>query len=34
MKVKLTESHGFWIFTTLTVFTIVGMWFFFKHKWL
>tara|TARA_R110000824_G_scaffold33981_1_gene108483 strand:+ start:6060 stop:6458 length:399 start_codon:yes stop_codon:yes gene_type:complete len=31
----LNESHGFWIFTALTVLTIVGMWIYFKkHKWL
>jgi len=31
----LTNHHGFWIFTLLTIGTAVGMWYYFKkHKWL
>ena len=31
----LNNHHGFWIFTFLTIGTIVGMWFYFKrNKWL
>lgn len=31
----LSNHHGFWIFTILTIFTIVVMWIYFrKHKWL
>ena len=31
----LTNHHGFWIFTILTIGTAVGMWYYFKkHKWL
>ena len=31
----LNEEHGFWIFSVLTVITIVVMWLYFKkHKWL
>ena len=31
----LSNHHGFWIFTTLTIGTAVGMWYYFKkHKWL
>ena len=31
----LSNHHGFWIFTFLTIGTIVGMWFYFKkNKWI
>lgn len=31
----LSNHHGFWIFTVLTIGTAVGMWYYFKkHKWL
>tara|TARA_Y100000592_G_scaffold60757_1_gene94934 strand:+ start:281 stop:667 length:387 start_codon:yes stop_codon:yes gene_type:complete len=31
----LNNHHGFWIFTFLTIGTIVGMWFYFKrNKWI
>jgi len=31
----LSNHHGFWIFTVLTIGTAVGMWGYFKkHKWL
>ena len=31
----LNEQHGFWIFTSLTILTIGGMWIYFKkNKWL
>ena len=31
----LSNHHGFWIFTFLTIGTIVGMWFIFKkNKWI
>lgn len=31
----LNNHHGFWIFSGLTIITIVGMFFYFKkHKWL
>ncbi len=31
----LSNHHGFWIFTALTIGTAVGMWYYFKkHKWL
>jgi magnesium transporter len=31
----LSNHHGFWIFTFLTIGTIIGMWFYFKrNKWL
>ena len=31
----LSNHHGFWIFTLLTIGTAAGMWFYFKkHKWL
>jgi Mg2+ and Co2+ transporters len=31
----LSNHHGFWIFTFLTIGTAAGMWFYFKkHKWL
>jgi magnesium transporter len=31
----LNNHHGFWIFTFLTIGTIIGMWFYFKrNKWL
>jgi|TARA_B100000085_G_C18338641_1_gene429368 magnesium transporter len=31
----ISDDHGFWIFTALTVGTIVGMWTYFKNnKWI
>ena len=31
----LSNHHGFWIFTFLTIGTIIGMWFYFKkNRWL
>ena len=31
----ISDDHGFWIFTVLTVGTIVGMWTYFKkNKWI
>jgi magnesium transporter len=31
----LNNHHGFWIFTFLTIGTIIGMWFYFKrNKWI
>jgi magnesium transporter len=31
----LSNHHGFWIFTFLTIGTIIGMWFYFKrNKWI
>ena len=31
----LNEAHGFWIFASLTLFTIGGMWVYFKkNKWI
>ena len=31
----LSNHHGFWIFTFLTIGTIVGLWFYFKrNKWI
>ena len=31
----LNEAHGFWIFAGLTLFTIGGMWVYFKkNKWI
>ena len=31
----ISDDHGFWIFTALTIGTIVGMWTYFKNnKWI
>ena len=31
----ITEDHGFWLFSGLTIITIVGMWMYFKkNKWI
>ena len=31
----ITEDHGFWLFSALTIITIVGMWTYFKkNKWI
>eukprot|EP01050_Picozoa_sp_SAG11_P001864 SAG11_NODE_87_length_17256_cov_15.295156_8_plen_138_part_00 len=31
----LTGDHGFWVFLTLTIITIVGMWVYFKkNRWI
>lgn len=31
----ISDDHGFWIFSALTIITIVGMWIYFKrNKWI